>query len=278
MAEVTNMVEVFKNEEFGEIRTLTEGDRVLFCASDVAKALGYANSRKAISDHCKGVTKRDTPTNGGLQMLSYIYEGDIYRLIAHSKLPSAEKFERWVFDEVLPMIRKTGGYVADEDLFVETYLPFSDDNTKMLFKLTLETVQQLNGIIRKQTKQIEDERPLVEFANHVSNASNLIDIGTLAKIAKDENIDIGRTRLFDWLRDNGYLMDSPSNKNQPYQKYIEQGLFKVRECTYKTPYGDKVGTKTMVTGKGQMYFIEKLRKTFATKAETTDNEMSLEEI
>ena len=228
MAEVTNMVEVFKNEEFGEIRTLTEGDRVLFCASDVAKALGYANSRKAISDHCKGVTKRDTPTNGGLQMLSYIYEGDIYRLIAHSKLPSAEKFERWVFDEVLPMIRKTGGYVADEDLFVETYLPFSDDNTKMLFKLTLETVQQLNGIIRKQMKQIEDERPLVEFADHVSNASNLIDVGTLAKIAKDEHIDIGRTRLFDWLRDNGYLMDSPSNKNQPYQKYIEQGLFKVR--------------------------------------------------
>ena len=197
MAEVTNMVEVFKNEEFGEIRTLTEGDRVLFCASDVAKALGYANSRKAISDHCKGVTKRDTPTNGGLQMLSYIYEGDIYRLIAHSKLPSAEKFERWVFDEVLPMIRKTGGYVADEDLFVETYLPFSDDNTKMLFKLTLETVQQLNGIIRKQMKQIEDERPLVEFADHVSNASNLIDVGTLAKIAKDEHIDIGRTRLFD---------------------------------------------------------------------------------
>ena len=218
MAEVTNMVEVFKNEEFGEIRTLVEGDRVLFCASDVAKALGYANSRKAISDHCKGVTKRDTPTNGGLQMLSYIYEGDIYRLIAHSKLPSAEKFERWVFDEVLPMIRKTGGYVADEDLFVETYLPFSDDNTKMLFKLTLETVQQLNGIIRKQMKQIEDERPLVEFADHVSNASNLIDVGTLAKIAKDEHIDIGRTRLFDWLRDNGYLMDSPSNKNQPYQK------------------------------------------------------------
>lgn len=278
MSETMDMVEVFKNEEFGEIRTIQENDKVLFCGADIAKALGYSNTRDALSRHCKGVVKCDTLTNGGIQSLGFISEGDVYRLIAHSKLPSAEKFERWVFDEVLPMIRKTGGYVADEDLFVETYLPFSDDNTKMLFKLTLETVQQLNGIIRKQTKQIEDERPLVEFANHVSNASNLIDIGTLAKIAKDENIDIGRTRLFDWLRDNGYLMDSPSNKNQPYQKYIEQGLFKVRECTYKTPYGDKVGTKTMVTGKGQMYFIEKLRKTFATKAETTDNEMSLEEI
>lgn len=255
MAEVTNMVEVFKNEEFGEIRTLVEGDRVLFCASDVAKALGYANSRKAISDHCKGVTKRDTPTNGGLQMLSYIYEGDIYRLIAHSKLPSAEKFERWVFDEVLPMIRNTGSYSIERK--PDSYM--IDD-----------PIQRAQRWIEEETERqqlrdkIEADKPLVEFADHVSNASNLIDIGTLAKIAKDEHIDMGRTRLFDWLRESGYLMSAPGSKNQPYQKYIEQGLFKVRECTYKTPYGDKVATKTMVTGKGQMFFIEKLRKLSAT--------------
>lgn len=255
MAEVTNMVEVFKNEEFGEIRTLVEGDRVLFCASDVAKALGYANSRKAISDHCKGVTKRDTPTNGGLQMLSYIYEGDIYRLIAHSKLPSAEKFERWVFDEVLPMIRTTGSYSIERK--PDSYM--IDD-----------PIQRAQRWIEEETERqqlrdkIEADKPLVEFADHVSNASNLIDIGTLAKIAKDEHIDMGRTRLFDWLRESGYLMSAPGSKNQPYQKYIEQGLFKVREYTYKTPYGDKVATKTMVTGKGQMFFIEKLRKLSAT--------------
>lgn len=278
MSETMNMVEVFKNEEFGEVRTLIESDKVLFCASDVAKALGYSKPNNAVKAHCVATLKRGSTIYGNReQEINFIPEGDVYRLIVHSKLPSAEKFERWVFDEVLPMIRKTGGYVADEDLFVETYLPFSDDNTKMLFKLTLETVQQLNGIIRKQAKQIEDERPLVEFADHVSNASNLIDVGTLAKIAKDENIDIGRTRLFDWLRDNGYLMDSTSNKNQPYQKYIEQGLFKVRECTYKTPYGDKVGTKTMVTGKGQIYFIEKLRSMFASKTEPIGETMNPKE-
>lgn len=270
MSEVNNMIEVFKNEEFGEIRTVQKDDKVLFCGSDVARALGYVRPADAISAHCKGVCVLPTPSAGGVQNTKFITEGDVYRLISHSKLPSAEKFERWVFDEVLPMIRKTGGYVADEDLFVETYLPFSDDNTKMLFKLTLETVQQLNGIIRKQAKQLEDERPLVEFADHVSNASNLIDIGTLAKIANDENIDIGRTRLFDWLRSNGYLMDSASNKNQPYQKYIEQGLFKVREYTYKTPYGEKVATKAMVTGKGQIYFVEKLRKAFAAKIDSNE--------
>ena len=270
MSEANNMIEVFKDEEFGEIRTVQKDDKVLFCGSDVARALGYARPADAISAHCKGVCVLPTPSAGGVQNTKFITEGDVYRLISHSKLPSAEKFERWVFDEVLPMIRKTGGYVADEDLFVETYLPFSDDNTKMLFKLTLETVQQLNGIIRKQAKQLEDERPLVEFADHVSNASNLIDIGTLAKIANDENIDIGRTRLFDWLRSNGYLMDSASNKNQPYQKYIEQGLFKVREYTYKTPYGDKVATKAMVTGKGQIYFVEKLRKAFAAKIDSNE--------
>lgn len=273
MSEATNMIEVFKNEKFGDVRTLTEGETVLFCASDIAKDLGYSRPNDAVSAHCRYTVKRRIPHPQSPEKqieMSFIPESDIYRLIAHSKLPAAQEFEHWVFDEVLPMIRKTGGYVADEDLFVETYLPFSDDNTKMLFKLTLETVQQLNGIIRKQAKQLEDERPLVEFADHVSNASNLIDIGTLAKIANDENIDIGRTRLFDWLRSNGYLMDSASNKNQPYQKYIEQGLFKVREYTYKTPYGEKVATKAMVTGKGQIYFVEKLRKAFAAKIDSNE--------
>lgn len=154
MAEAINAVKVFKNEEFSEVRTLVEGDKVLFCASDVAKALGYARPNNVVRAHCFATVKRRSTIYGSReQEINFIPESDVYRLIVRSKLPSAEKFERWVFDEVLPMIRKTGGYVADEDLFVETYLPFSDDNTKMLFKLTLETVQQLNGIIRKQAME-----------------------------------------------------------------------------------------------------------------------------
>lgn len=107
-----NEIQIFDNAEFGEIRTIDENGKVLFCGADIAKALGYSNSRKALSDHCKekGVTKRDTLTKGGIQELTYIDEGNVYRLITHSKLPNAERFESWVFDEVLPKIRRTGSY------------------------------------------------------------------------------------------------------------------------------------------------------------------------
>lgn len=101
---------VFKNEVFGQLRTIEEDGKILFCASDVAKALGYAVPRKAVFDHCKGVTKRYAPTNSGMQEMSFIPEGDVYRLITHSKLPGAEKFESWVFDDVLPTLRKDGSY------------------------------------------------------------------------------------------------------------------------------------------------------------------------
>ena len=106
-----NELQIFNNPEFGEIRTIEIEGKPYFVASDVAAALGYANPRKAVSDHCKGVTKRDTPTSSGVQSMSYIGEGDLYRLIMKSKLPSAEKFESWVVDEVLPPIRSTGYYV-----------------------------------------------------------------------------------------------------------------------------------------------------------------------
>jgi prophage antirepressor-like protein len=105
-----NRLQIFNNDEFGEIRTVTIDGEPWLCATDVAQALGYKNPRKAISDHCRGVTKRDTPTSSGVQSISYINEGDMYRLIMKSKLPSAEKFEKWVMEEVLPSIRKTGTY------------------------------------------------------------------------------------------------------------------------------------------------------------------------
>lgn len=105
-----NELQIFNSEEFGEVRTIEIDGKPYFVATDVATALGYVNPRKAVNDHCKGVTKRDTPTSSGVQSMSYINEGDLYRLIMKSKLPSAEKFESWVMDEVLPTIRKTGGY------------------------------------------------------------------------------------------------------------------------------------------------------------------------
>ncbi len=107
-------IEIFKNEEFGSVRIIEEDGKYLFCASDVAKALGYSNVHSALQRHCNGVVKRDTVTSTrGVQTLTYIPEGDVYRLIVHSKLPSAERFERWVFDEVLPSLRANGIYITD---------------------------------------------------------------------------------------------------------------------------------------------------------------------
>lgn len=105
-----NELQIFNNPEFGEIRTISENGAVLFCGSDVARALGYSNTRDALAKHCKGVAKRDTPTGGGEQSLAFIPESDLYRLIFRSKLPSAERFTDWVTTEVLPSIRKNGGY------------------------------------------------------------------------------------------------------------------------------------------------------------------------
>ena len=128
-------LQIFKNEKFGEIRTIEENGKVLFCGSDVAKALGYSDTPKAIKLHCKEDGWAFYPvidTLGREQQAKFINEGNLYRLIAHSKLPDAQKFESWIFDEVLPSVRKTGGYVNNDDLFINTYLPYADDQTKAL--------------------------------------------------------------------------------------------------------------------------------------------------
>ena len=160
---MNNGIKVFQNEQFGKVRTLDEDGKVLFSASDVAKALGYSNTRDAITRHCKGVVKRDTLTNGGNQTLAFIPEGDVYRLITHSRLPAAEKFERWVFDEVLPTIRQYGAYVPDMAAItqavqaavaqtIQALLPYITNN---------QTVSRPKGTRRRITSQIGQlETPL----------------------------------------------------------------------------------------------------------------------
>lgn len=137
-----NELEIFSSEEFGQVRTMVINNNPYFCASDVAKALGYSNTRDAVSRHCKGVVKSDIPTNSGVQIVSFIPEGDIYRLIMKSKLPSAEKFESWVVDEVLPTIRKTGGYVNNVDLMVNTYFSDVPDEQKGIVKGLLVNIEE----------------------------------------------------------------------------------------------------------------------------------------
>lgn len=247
-----NNLKIFDNKEFGQVRTIKENDRILFCGSDVAKALGYSNSRDAIIRHCKGVVKRDTPTNSGNQEMSFILEGDLYRLIANSKLPTAEKFESWVFDEVLPSIRQTGGYVNNDDLFINTYLPNADEQTKLMFKSQLSVIRNLNN-------KIEQDKNKVLFADAVSVSTTEILINDLAKLLNQNGIDIGGKRLFVWLRENKYLISRKGRDyNSPTQRSMEMGLFRVKETAITHSSGSVIVNKTpLVTGKGQQYFINK---------------------
>lgn len=250
-----NEMQIFECEEFGKVRTFREENgRVVFCGSDVAKALGYRIPKDAVSAHCKGAVKHRLLTNGGYQEVKFVTEGDVYRLVVHSRLPSAEKFERWIFDEVLPTIRRTGGYVANEDMFIENYLPFLDESYQNLFRLQMIAINKLNDRIRH-------DEPLVEFANQVANTENLIDMNAMAKLAKNKNIPIGRNRLFRWLRKNKILMSG----NLPYQRYIDRGYFVVKESVFDTGSMTKTYQQTFVTGKGQQYIISRLKKEFGNE-------------
>lgn len=246
-----NHLQIFNNKQFGCIRTIEENGKPLFCGSDIARALNYTNPNKAINDHCRAITKRSTPISGKEQEINFITEGDVYRLITHSKLPAAEQFESWVFDEVLPTMRKTGGYVSNDELFVNTYLQFADDQTKALFRNTLHTITQLNT-------QIEEDKPKVLFANAVESSQTSVLIGDLAKLLRQNGVNIGQNRLFDWLRDRGYLIKFGDSRNMPTQKAMDMHLFEVMERTVTNPDGTVRITKTTkVTGKGQTYFVNK---------------------
>lgn len=247
---MTNELQIFNNPEFGEIRTLEEGERVLFCGSDVAKALGYTNPSKAISDHCKGVTKRYTPTKSGTQEMSFIPESDLYRLVFSSKLPTAEKFTDWVTDEILPTIRKHGAYMTPD--VIERTL--TDPDYIIQLATTLKDEQQKRKALEAQA---EENRPKVLFADSVAASHTSILIFDLAKILKQNGVEIGGHRLFDWMRKNGYLVRRDGNDhNMPTQRSMEMGLFEVKETTVSHSDGHISVNKTpKVTGKGQQYFI-----------------------
>lgn len=246
-------LQIFKNEEFGEIRTVTVNNEPWFVGKDVANILGYQNGSRDINRH---VDEEDKLTerivlSGQNREVIVINESGLYSLILSSKLPTAKKFKHWVTSEILPTIRKTGGYVSNDDMFINTYLPFADDQTKLLFKSTLETVKKLN-------KKIEEDKPKVLFANAVETAQNSILIGDLAKLIKQNGVNIGQKRLFDWMRENGYLIKNGTSKNMPTQKAMDLKLFEIKERTVNNPDGSVRITKTTkVTGKGQSYFINK---------------------
>lgn len=237
------VTQIFNNPEFGELRTIEEGDKIYFVASDVAKMLGYKRPADAVTAHCKGSVKRRLPTNGGTQQMKVIPEGDLYRLIANSELPSAERFESWVFDEVLPAIRKTGGY----------HIPQSPEEQMAQGLLAAQK------LLAEKDKRIEEMRPKEIFADAVSVSKTDILIGDLAKLIKQSGHDIGQKRLFAWLREKGYLIKRKGlDWNMPTQRAMEMKLFRVKETVVTHADGHTTVNKTpKVTGKGQIYFINK---------------------
>lgn len=224
------------NFENQNVRTVLIDSEIWFVASDVTKILGYSDGRKAVITHTKGSFKMKLPTKGGMQELTIINESDLYSLVLKSETNNSKKFQDWVTSQVLPSIRKTGSYSVNQKLELS------------IEQMTLMVIQNLQSKISEQQKQLEEQKPKVEFAEKISNTENAISVGEFAKVLK-----IGQNKLFDWLRQNKYLM----NNNIPYQRYVELGYFKVIEWVLDAK--NQVKFKTLITGKGQMYLTDKIK-------------------
>jgi prophage antirepressor-like protein len=250
-------IKTFTNKEFGTVRTIVKDGEPWFVGKDVAEILGYAKARNAIARHVDDDDKNDAPFQGvlgGTQTVTIINESGLYSLILGSKLPKAKTFKRWVTSEVLPTIRKTGGYVANDEMFINTYLPNADAQTRELFRLNLSTIRQLNN-------KIEQDKPLVDFASHIQTSEDCISMNDMAKLATKNGIKIGRTRLFNFLREKKVLGCRDGHKNMPYQRYIDtQPWFQLKESSYIQNGEVRIGLTPMVTPKGQSGIIRMLRK------------------
>lgn len=246
-----NDLKIFENKEFGEIRTVVKDGEPWFVGKDVAEILGYSNPRKAVIDHVDeedkmdGVTIRDSI--GRKQIPVLINESGLYSLILSSKQPNAKKFKKWVTSEVLPSIRKNGGYIAGQETM-------TDD------ELMARALQVAQNKIQERDKQIETMKPKAIFADAVAASHTSILVGELAKILKQNGVNIGQNRLYEWLRENGYLIrgNKRTDRNAPTQRSMDMGLFEVKISTVVNSDGSVRETRTTkVTGKGQQYFINK---------------------
>lgn len=241
-----NAIKIYENKDFGEIRTIEENGKVLFCGSDVAKALGYAIPTKAVNTHCKGVSKMEVPTNGGVQSLLFITEGDMYRLIAHSKLESAERFESWVFDEVLPSIRKHGAYMTPETLRAALLNPDTVIQLCQALKAEQNKNRQLQAINSALTVDKAIMQPKADYFDELVDRNLLTNFRETAK-----QLGIKQRQFVDWLIEHKYVYRDKKGKLMPYAGKGDD-LFEVKECfNEKTEWS---GTQTLITPKGRETF------------------------
>ena len=251
-----NELQIFNSEEFGEIRTITKDNEPMFCLADVCKALeisNVGNVKQRLSE--KGIHTADTPTKGGLQKMIFINEANLYKTIFQSRKESAERFTEWVTSEVLPSIRKNGGYIAGQETLSDEEL------LSKALMVAQRKIDEKNNIIAMQDSRIQGMIPKEIFADAVSASHTSILVGDLAKLICQNGVQIGQKRLFEWLRENNFLIKSGASRNMPKQRYVEQGLFEVKESNIQNPDGSVRITKTTkVTGKGQVYFVNKFLK------------------
>lgn len=245
-----NNIQVFKNEDFGQVRVLTRDNEPWFVAKDIAEKLGYSETNamtkrldddEIISDKLEGMNMKST----------FINESGLYNAVLGSKLLSAKKFKKWVTSDVLPSIRKHGMYATEELL----------DNPDLLIKVATELKEE-----REKRKLLEEEKkvnaPKVLFAEALEVSDNTILIGELAKLLRQNGINIGQNRLFERLRSEGYLIKKKGESyNLPTQRAMDQELFQIKTRTINNPDGSIRTTRTTkITGKGQVYFINKFKE------------------
>ena len=235
----------FKNKEFGSVRMIEDDGRLLFCGADVASALGYKNTSKALGDHCKGVTKRYTLTAGGPQSLSFIPEGDVYRLIVHSRLPGAERFEKWVFEEVLPAIRKTGGYMTSSLLEQAA----SDPNVLLRFAGELLAEHEKNERLSHEVSRLKPKADYYDTFIHPGDCTNIR--------ATAKELGIGERAFCRFLVDAGFLYRCPAGYLLPYAKPSNKGLFQVKDFVAGNGH---FGQQTIITPQGKALFRMLLRE------------------
>lgn len=250
-------LQIFNSPEFGQIRTIERGGEPWFVGRDVAAALGYSDTKSALTDHVDSEDKQiiqrgqiatlDIPNRG----LTIINESGLYSLVLSSKLPNAKKFKRWITSEVIPSIRKHGAYITPDKLEQVLLNP----DTLMQLAQNLKDEQEKRKALQEQ---IEAQKPAVLFAGAVETSKSSILIGELAKILKQNGVKIGPIRLFDWMRQNGYLIRrNGSDYNMPTQRAMEMGLFEIKETSIVHADGHTSISKTpKVTGKGQVYFVD----------------------
>lgn len=228
---------IIRNTEFGEVRTVNVDGKTYFVASDVAKALGYKRPNDAISAHCRWAVKHSIPHPQSIAKtleVNIIPEGDIYRLVANSKLPNAEKFESWIFDEVLPSIRSNGGYIANQENLTPE-------------QIVANALIVAQNIIFQKDKQIEEMQPKAEYFDELVDRNLLTNFRETAK-----ELGVKESAFIQWLISKNYIYRDSRNKLQPYSTAMQKGLFEVKE--YSSKFSNYAGTQTLITPKGRETF------------------------